>query len=1022
MLVGREREVAVVQRGLDQLASGTGAVILLVGEPGIGKTRLAAEIATLAATRAARVGWGRCWEAGGAPAFWPWHEALGALAIRFPDGGEIATSDPAQGRFSLFRDVAQALTSAPGPLVIVLEDLHAADQSSVLLLEFLSTQLRTAPILVVGTYRDLEASLRPEVGDVLARIGRSSQTCALARLRPPEVEAIVRRELDGADDALVARVFDATHGNPLFVTELVQQVRSGAAMTSIPLGVREIIRQRLGLVSLEARRVLDAAAVLGVELSVAVLARMSENAVAEIDAAVTSGLVTRSADRVRFVHALYREALYHDLPRASRHALHRDAARILTAIGAPAVEIAHHLMESGPDAAVEAIERTIAAARDALATFAFEDAIGLLEAARRNIPEGPLEASLRARILIALGEARIRGGEATGRELCVEASKLARGLGDGSLLALAALAYGSVFAIGGVDPVMVGMLEEALDRLPPGESGLRARTMARLAAARQPSAPAFRQRDLDLAVEAVELGRRVASRPELLEILTSACGALYGAADPRLRLPIAREIAQLAEELGDGPRLIAAHVRLALDHLELADLAGYEQVTASMEKVTARFGTAAGPWRVPLMRSMLALAKDDFAESERWQAVAAMIEPDNPRARRARAFHRICFLRAAERHAELRASLAELRSLWAAMPYGAILADSRVAGSLARIGATDEVHALLSSLPDEAFDEEINFMALGEAVWCTADPAQAERLVPTLRKRVGRWMPYWLDVEILEYPVDRVLAYAELILGHRDDAERHFAAALRGVERLGRRSAVARLEFEMGDLLVRSGRDVERAHGMIARARALAEELALAELVALIDQRHPPRPAAVAPATTTTRTFTVEREGEYYAIATARGTLRFKATRGFQYLAQLVERAGTDVHVLELVGSQDADRGDAGEVVDSTAMRAYRERAEALRDILEDAEERGDADRAERARSELEALATEISRGSSIGGKSRRSESAVDRARSAVQRRIKDALDRVAEQDPELGQWLRRVVHTGNYCSFRGGL
>src|SRR5262245_35392511 len=103
-------------------------------------------------------------------------------------------------------------------------------------------------------------------------------------------------------------------------------------------------------------------------------------------------------------------------------------------------------------------------------------------------------------------------------------------------------------------------------------------------------------------------------------------------------------------------------------------------------------------------------------------------------------------------------------------------------------------------------------------------------------------------------------------------------------------------------------------------------------------------------------------------------------------------------------------------------MAAYRQRAESLRDMLEDAEERGDADRAERARGELDALATETSRGSALGGKLRRSESAVDRARSAVQRRIKDALDRIAEQDPELGAWLRRVVHTGNHCSFRGTL
>jgi hypothetical protein len=219
---------------------------------------------------------------------------------------------------------------------------------------------------------------------------------------------------------------------------------------------------------------------------------------------------------------------------------------------------------------------------------------------------------------------------------------------------------------------------------------------------------------------------------------------------------------------------------------------------------------------------------------------------------------------------------------------------------------------------------------------------------------------------------------------------------------------------------VRLGHDAARGRALLADARATAISVGLAELVALIDRRHSQSPTR-APQSAR-RTLSIAREGEYYAITSGGATLRFKATRGFQYLAQLVERAGTEIHVLDLVGATDADRGDPGEIVDAKSMRAYRERAEVLRDVLEDAEERGDVDRAERTRSELDALATELSRGSSIGGKLRRSESAVDRARSAVQRRIKDALDRIAELDPELGTWLRRVVHTGNHCSFQGNV
>jgi hypothetical protein len=166
--------------------------------------------------------------------------------------------------------------------------------------------------------------------------------------------------------------------------------------------------------------------------------------------------------------------------------------------------------------------------------------------------------------------------------------------------------------------------------------------------------------------------------------------------------------------------------------------------------------------------------------------------------------------------------------------------------------------------------------------------------------------------------------------------------------------------------------------------------------------------------------FSLALEGEYYTMPGTRGALRFKANRGMQYLAVLVEHPHADVHVLELIGSSEhVDRGDAGELIDQAALHAYRARLEALREARETAEALGDAERAERARQEMEAIASELARGTQKGGRPRRSESAVDRARSAVQRRIKDALDRIAERDPELGTWLRRSVRTGNHCSYR---
>jgi hypothetical protein len=344
---------------------------------------------------------------------------------------------------------------------------------------------------------------------------------------------------------------------------------------------------------------------------------------------------------------------------------------------------------------------------------------------------------------------------------------------------------------------------------------------------------------------------------------------------------------------------------------------------------------------------------------------------------------------------------------------------------LARLGADDELRELVARLPEVAWSEEINTPPLAEVVWATRDRARAEQLLALSMPYRTRWMIYWFDCEITEAPAIRVAAYLAGIAGDWQECDRLYHCALTVVESVGRRSMAARMRFELGDLLRREEREPARAQVLLTEARTLAREIGLADLVALIDRRHPSlasasiRPAA-SPSLQPAPSFSMVAEGEYFAISTARRTLRFKATRGMQYLARLVQAPDVAIHVLELAGSADhADRGDAGELIDPSAFRAYRERLEALREVVEDAQTRGDTDRAEHARDEMETIAQQLARASGRGGRARRAESAVDRARSAVQRRIKDAVQRVVEQDPELGGWLQRVVSTGNYCSFR---
>ncbi|HMI85260.1 MAG TPA: AAA family ATPase [Polyangiaceae bacterium] len=234
MLVGRDAELAELGAALSRIATG-GALYLFTGEPGIGKTRLASEVTSIARAKGARVSWGRCWEAGGAPPFWPWREGLEGCGVAFPEAATMASMDPAEARFALFREVASALgrEAARQPLLIVLEDLHAADQPTLLLLEFLANQLRALPIVVVGTFRDREAHLRPEAGEALLRVGRSGRELRLSALSEAEVGTLLGDAIEGADAKLAATVYAITHGNPLFVDEMVRDVKARGRVIGI---------------------------------------------------------------------------------------------------------------------------------------------------------------------------------------------------------------------------------------------------------------------------------------------------------------------------------------------------------------------------------------------------------------------------------------------------------------------------------------------------------------------------------------------------------------------------------------------------------------------------------------------------------------------------------------------------------------------------------------------------------------------------------------------------------------------
>ncbi len=373
--VGREREFGELLAGLDDAVAGHGRLFLLVGEPGIGKSRLAEELTARARARGALVLVGRCWEAGGAPAYWPWLQSLRAYVRRAepaalraqlgPGAADVAQllpelrdvladlppAPPAESegaRFRLFDSLTAFLKSvaAEQPLVLVLDDLHAADEPSLLLLQFVARELAQSRVMIVGAYRDVDPTLSDALETTLTELAREpvTRTLPLAGLAEADVAHFISLVAPAAPAAeLGAAVHTETEGNPLFVGEIMRLLgkegQLSTASLAIPHSVRETIGRRLRHLSDECNRLLTLASVLGREFDLRVLARVSgleRGAVLELlDEAVQARVVSDvpgAIGRMRFAHALIRDAAYHRLVKARRVELHRQVGEALEAI------------------------------------------------------------------------------------------------------------------------------------------------------------------------------------------------------------------------------------------------------------------------------------------------------------------------------------------------------------------------------------------------------------------------------------------------------------------------------------------------------------------------------------------------------------------------------------------------------------------------------------------------------------------------------------------------------------------
>jgi DNA-binding SARP family transcriptional activator/tetratricopeptide (TPR) repeat protein len=850
--VGRTGELAELTAAFEDAAAGQGRLVLLEGEPGIGKSYLADEFIWRTRQRGAVVLAGRCWEAGGAPAYWPWVQSLRSLAStsdwQVPDLEEPGAGVSEASRFPLFEAVSSFLRRAAEerPMVLFLDDLQAADPSSLLLLEFVTRELLSMRLLLVGAYRNVDPIPSEGLVSAMTRLEREQMTSVirLHGLSGEEVaEYVALTASDLTSPELAGELEEKTEGNPLFVAEMMRLLSvEGGARTTVPQSVQSVIVRRLAHLSEDCRGVLVLASVVGREFSPALLAELSGTSETDVlhllDEAMQSRAVSGVPDtpgRLRFTHVLIRDALYEGVTAARRIGLHRRVVDALEALygqssGQHFTELAHHAL-AGSD-----FERALLYARRggdrALALLAYEEAVRLYELALDALSLSTDDEAMRCELLLALGDARTRAGDTAAKSAFLDAAEIARRLGAPRALARAAVGYGGriVWVRAGGDERLVPLLEEALRVLGDADPDLRTLLLARLAGALRDE-PSRERRDA-LTKEAVELARATGN-PSSLAYALGARGHAIAAPDTvHELLSLGGELCETARAIGDRERAAAGHAVRTLAALILGDFRAAEQEVAANNLLADELKQAPQLWDGASTRALLALNAGRFAEAaeldQRAFAVGEHALPDAAIPIHVLHEYAVCDFRGG-----LDTMEPAVRGLAERYPARVVFRCVLV-HLLARVGKLSEAERELGELAEAGFaavpfDQEWLFgmSLLAESAVLVGD-AEAGAMLYELLLPWGR-MNAVDQAEGMRGSVARYLGLLALLVGRRDDAVSHFETALEANERMGLLPWIARTQEDYAHVLRASPEraDITRGRALLDQALATYSELGM---------------------------------------------------------------------------------------------------------------------------------------------------------------------------------------------------
>ena len=887
VFVGRQREMGELKAALEDALSGRGRLITLAGDPGIGKTRTAEELATYASLRQAQVLWGRCYEGQGVPPYWPWVQAIrsyvrerdsdqlrsemgaGAADIaeivsdvkeRIPDLEPAPPLDPQAAQFRLFDSVTSFLKSASQsrPLVLVLDDLQWADESSLMLLQFLARELTGSRLLVMGTYRDVELSRQHPLAETLAELTRERlfQRILLGGLTQSDVGRFIELTSGmGPPSGLTEAVYTETEGNPLFVTEVVrllvqegeltsERVKEGKSWTvRIPEGLKEVIGRRLNRLSERCNQTLTIGAVIGRAFELRQLQPLIEDMSADrvlevLEEALSARVIEELAEavgRYQFTHGLIQETLADEISLTRRVRLHARIAEAMESLyeadaESHASELAHHFAQAREVLGTEKlIEYSLMAGQKALASYAYEEALDQFQRVV-DAKESDRTDAEAAGAIFGLGRAQVALGRI--EEAIPNFSKALDYYSDrGDIV--------NAVAIGATPlPAWAGRLEGALDLCTKAlEMADRNSLEAGRILSNHGLALGLQEGDYEGAHAAFDRALAIAMREKnvALEVRTLALAAFVDVYHLRPKEGLERSLSaiELARRLEPSVGEVVAHYSAAL-HLfmtgETQRVGQHaEAAVAIAEKMRDRSTWARAAWA----NEFVPFSTGDWGTARTHNERAKSVSLSDVRAPNTRTlleyevgdFHQGDV--SLERALETMQSIPRGPTLEQALTAFAISVAGRIRGVTDRFDIAEESAAEVLSSPFlTPLIEYLADVCLALIAVERGDAAAARDPYLVLKRLSVRTLTVLIST-------DRVLGLLAHTMGEFDDAAGHFEGALAFCRKAGHRPQLAWTCCDYADALrERDGKeDREKALALLDESHAISRELGMRPLM-----------------------------------------------------------------------------------------------------------------------------------------------------------------------------------------------